>query len=383
MNGENLLIHDLLRRADRIYGIPGYPVTRLVSGTKAISVINEKVALEYALGDSLTGRRAAVIVKHVGLNTLSDPMVNATYQGLIGGVVIIGGDDPSVVSSTVVENSAAYGSVAAIPVIAWKPDNIDVIHTALKASERFSRVALVTVQPHDLAEETSIQRDETHHTISASGHEQGRLTDTDCTMYGRCVTAAAMNQSIADCGMMPPGSQYPKPIGERKKQSRKARGYNMTLCATCPFRPLYDILEKQGDRVICDTGCSLIAMNPPYHFGYASYGMGSAIAVAATSTGIALIGDYGLLHSGLLALIDVYEKNLPLLCIIMQNRCMGMTGGQPVCDLMPYIRFADPLVISADDSAALSEVLTTTRRPCTVVVQGDCPEVIHHETYAY
>ena len=53
---------------------PGFPITDLGALTGAELVINEKTALEYALGDSLTGKRAAVIVKNVGVNACADPL---------------------------------------------------------------------------------------------------------------------------------------------------------------------------------------------------------------------------------------------------------------------------------------------------------------------
>lgn len=383
MNGEEQLILDLKQTADRIYGIPGYPVSGLVAGTGAEPVINEKVALEYALGDSLCGRRAAVIVKHVGVNALADPLVNATSQGLIGGVVIIAGDDPLVTSSTVIENSASYGPVAGVPIITCRTGVYDAVKEAFLASEQFSRVALLTIQPHDLTREVSdshrVKSPETG-TKSGENRSMGRLADPDWTMYGRAAAASEYYDAIASLGMMPKGCRYPvpKPGGRR---SKKERGYSLTICADCPYKPLFSILQERGERVICDTGCSILAMNEPYRFGYASYGMGSAVAVAATSTGIALIGDYGMLHSGLPALIDVYEKKLPLLCIIMQNSCMGMTGGQPVVNLFPYIGFAEPDVVSAGDVTTLKKRLSNQKRPYTIVVSGQCPQEIHHETF--
>ena len=108
-------------------------------------------------------------------------------------------------------------------------------------------------------------------------------------------------------------------------------------------------------NVICDAGCSVLAMNPPYELGLASYGMGASIAVAARSTGVALIGDYALLHSGLNALIDVYEKEFPLLCIVMKNNCTAMTGMQPVYDPIRYLAFAEPVICRADDERTLRE----------------------------
>ncbi|MBN1166505.1 MAG: indolepyruvate ferredoxin oxidoreductase [Methanospirillaceae archaeon] len=383
MNGEERLILDLKQNADRMYGIPGYPVSGLVAGTGAQSVINEKVALEYALGDSLHGRRAAVIVKHVGVNTLADPLVNATSQGLIGGVIIIAGDDPLVTSSTVIEYSASFGPVAGVPVITCRTNGSDAVKEAFLASEQFSRVALLTIQPHDLTREVSDpHRSGSPDTGNKSEEKRsaGRLADPDGTMYGRAVAASEYYDAISSRGMIPEGCRYPVPEPGGRR-SKKERGYSLTLCADCPYQPLFCILQERGERVICDTGCSILAMNEPYRFGYASYGMGSAVAVAATSTGIALIGDYGMLHSGLSALIDVYEKKLPLLCIIMQNNCMGMTGGQPVVNLLPYIGFAEPVVVSAGDATALKKALSNQKRPCTVVVSGQCPQEIHHETF--
>ena len=102
-------------------------------------------------------------------------------------------------------------------------------------------------------------------------------------------------------------------------------------------------------RLICDAGCSVLGMTPPYEMGVASYGMGASIAVAARSTQVALIGDYALLHSGLNALIDVYEKRLPLLCIVMKNNCTAMTGKQPAYDPVPYLPWANPVICRAED----------------------------------
>jgi len=111
--------------------------------------------------------------------------------------------------------------------------------------------------------------------------------------------------------------------------------------------------------------------------------MGASIAVAARSTKIALIGDYALLHSGLNALIDVYEKRLPLLCIVMNNKCTAMTGKQPAFDPLPYFSWANPVICRADDEKTLKTELVVTDRPRMLVVSGTCPEGSSHETVAY
>lgn len=57
-SGCDILADALLKSADTIYTVPGYPVTELAEKVDAEYVINEKTALEYALGDSLSGRRS-------------------------------------------------------------------------------------------------------------------------------------------------------------------------------------------------------------------------------------------------------------------------------------------------------------------------------------
>ncbi len=121
-------------------------------------------------------------------------------------------------------------------------------------------------------------------------------------------------------------------------------------------------------------------MNDPFTVGMVSYGMGSSIGIAARSTGIALTGDYALLHSGLPALIDVYEKKIPLLCIVMKNNCMAMTGGQGAYDISPYIAWAEPVIYRADDIVGIRKALRVPESPAIVVIEGKCPEGRHHAT---
>ena len=60
--------------------VPGYPVTEVAEALKAEISVNEKVALEIALGASATGSRSMVLVKQMGMNILADPLViSATH----------------------------------------------------------------------------------------------------------------------------------------------------------------------------------------------------------------------------------------------------------------------------------------------------------------
>ena len=153
-----------------ITGVPGYPVTSLmelflrkhgekelldaseaktlVSGAAASKIVrdysarwltNEKVALEIALGASVSGRRALVLVKHVGMNLLSDPLITSVTHTIGAGLVIIAGDDPGAKGSQNEQDSRWYGRIAEIAV--FDPANPDTAYRALRRA-------------YDLSEET-------------------------------------------------------------------------------------------------------------------------------------------------------------------------------------------------------------------------------------
>lgn len=420
MKGYEVLARALCTSADHCYAVPGYPVTELAGETRAEMVGAEKVALEYALGDSISGKRAAVIMKNVGLNACADPLVQATTQGLIEGVVIVAGDDPGAEASTSALDSRYYGELAQVPVLEPGPEVCArSVEAAFSASEEFSRIALLRITPpliygNALAETVPRKKG------------AGRLADPGVTMRGRVDLADSrlrgmfewsrnnglncMEGGVAGVGAAVGDSRivtvYPPPadsasfeliheigrpfVSEHRRimppagtpvpQTSESRGFYRTFCRNCPFIPLFDILKMRGMQVIPDAGCSILAMNPPYRIALASYGLGSAIGVAARSTRVALIGDYALLHSGIQSLIDVYEKGLPLLCIVLENQCMGMTGGQQTPSPCNYIRWANPQIVRASDTGLLEELLTVPEKPVTVIVQGTCPEGRHHET---
>ena len=420
MKGVEAVARAICANTDFQYTVPGYPVTELGDQTNAEMVINEKTALEYALGDSLSGKRAAVIVKHVGVNACADPLLQATAQGLKAGVILVVGDDPDATGSQTAQDSRYYGELAEIPVV--EPDLSSCytgVESALDASERFSRVSLLRLTPHILGAEVTCKP-------IPRGKNMGKLAKEGLTMHGR-VTAAGesyrrmyawSNSSMLNhwkggslgVGDAPgssrvvtvnpvpaPASQFMEinefgrhfvqdhckiqpPKKSEPPESWKDRGFCRTFCSECPYHTLFRILKEKGLHLLCDAGCSVLFMNPPYGMGIASYGMGSSIAVAAKSTKVALIGDYALLHSGINALIDVYEKRRPVLCIVMNNHTAAMTGGQDVLDPIPYIQWANPVICSAGDAAFLKELIVEPHEPVTVVVDAKCPKGAHHET---
>ncbi len=104
-------------------GYPGTPATEIIEAIAKYPEVytewsvNEKTALEFASGISLSGKRALVVMKHVGLNVASDPLMSLAYTGVNGGLVIAVSDDPGMWSSQSEQDSRLFGKMANIPVL--------------------------------------------------------------------------------------------------------------------------------------------------------------------------------------------------------------------------------------------------------------------------
>ena len=78
---------------------------------------NEKVAMEVAIGASISGVRSMASMKHVGVNVASDPLYTISYSGVNGGLVLVAADDPGIYSSQNEQDSRMVARAAMVPVI--------------------------------------------------------------------------------------------------------------------------------------------------------------------------------------------------------------------------------------------------------------------------
>ncbi len=100
---------------------PGTPSTEILEfcGTygeiDAQWGVNEKTAMETALGAAYGGARTLCAQKHVGLNVAADPFFTAAYTGVNGGFVIVTADDPGMHSSQNEQDNRHYARMAKVP----------------------------------------------------------------------------------------------------------------------------------------------------------------------------------------------------------------------------------------------------------------------------
>ncbi|MGA9098676.1 MAG: thiamine pyrophosphate-dependent enzyme [Methanotrichaceae archaeon] len=162
--------------------VPGYPITELAEALEAEISVNEKVALEICLGASATGMRSMVIVKQVGMNLLSDPMVISATHTIGAGAVILVGDDLGPKGSQVEMDSRYLGPVAELPVL--DPRDAETLYSSIleayALSERLRVPVIIRVTQRVLISGT--------HVKAAASEASGQIFDRsiwDITARGR------------------------------------------------------------------------------------------------------------------------------------------------------------------------------------------------------
>ena len=133
---------------------PGTPSTEILEAIAEVSrefgiyaewSVNEMVATGVAAGAAMSGVRSIVSMKHVGLNVASDAVMTLAYTGVVGGMVIVVCDDPSMHSSQNEQDTRYFAVHASLPLFdAGNPQEAkDMTVEALELSERLKLPVIV------------------------------------------------------------------------------------------------------------------------------------------------------------------------------------------------------------------------------------------------
>ena len=129
-------------------GYPGTPSTEVLETVARHNAdhrvfvewsTNEKAGLETAFGASMSGARALVTMKQVGLNVAVDPLMSLEYLGVEGGLVLVVADDPGPISSQTEQDTRHFASFAKVP--CFDPSTVqeayEMIQEAFDFSEKY------------------------------------------------------------------------------------------------------------------------------------------------------------------------------------------------------------------------------------------------------
>jgi indolepyruvate ferredoxin oxidoreductase alpha subunit len=129
-------------------GTPSTEIIETIAKTGALSAqwcVNEKVAMETAVGASLAGARTLVAMKHVGLNVAADPFMTLSLTGVNAGLVVVSADDPGMHSSQNEQDNRHYASFAKVPLLepSDSQEAYEFVAHALALSEEFDTPVLL------------------------------------------------------------------------------------------------------------------------------------------------------------------------------------------------------------------------------------------------
>lgn len=130
---------------------PGTPSTEISESIVKYKEIyaewspNEKVAMEVAIGASISGVRAMASMKHVGVNVAADPLFTVAYSGVNGGLVLVAADDPGLYSSQNEQDTRMVARSAQVPVLepSDSQEAKDFTRFAFELSEKYDKPIIV------------------------------------------------------------------------------------------------------------------------------------------------------------------------------------------------------------------------------------------------
>ena len=122
---------------------------------------NEKVALEVAFGATINGHLSTVFFKSVGLNVAADSAVQLGLLNLVGGMVIILGDDPGANSSQNEQDNRHFSRKSYIPMFepATPTEAYHMFKEATKISKQYQAPVFLRLTTHVCHAKEEIQFD--------------------------------------------------------------------------------------------------------------------------------------------------------------------------------------------------------------------------------
>ena len=146
--GNTALVRAMVEAGTRVVSsYPGSPTPEIATAISAIPEekrpfyfefsTNEKVATEVAYGAAVNGHLSTVFFKSVGLNVAADTFVQLSLMNIIGGMVVVLGDDPGANSSQNEQDNRHIARLSYTPVL--EPANPAEVYLFYKEAAAMAR----------------------------------------------------------------------------------------------------------------------------------------------------------------------------------------------------------------------------------------------------
>lgn len=146
--GNTALVRAMVEAGTRVVtSYPGSPTPETATAIASIPKdsrpfyfefsVNEKVATEVAYGAAINGHLATVFFKSVGLNVAADTFVQLSHMNIIGGMVVVLGDDPGANSSQNEQDNRHFAQLSYTPVL--EPASPSEVYRFYKTAAALSR----------------------------------------------------------------------------------------------------------------------------------------------------------------------------------------------------------------------------------------------------
>ncbi len=153
--GNTALVRGMVEAGTRVVAsYPGSPTPEIAAAIRSIPVqarpfyfefsTNEKVATELAYGAAVNGHLSTVFFKSVGLNVAADTFVQLSLMKIIGGMVVVLGDDPGANSSQNEQDNRHYALMSYTPVLE-PADPDEVYRFYVEAADLSRRLAMPVI----------------------------------------------------------------------------------------------------------------------------------------------------------------------------------------------------------------------------------------------
>ena len=350
---------------------------------------NEKVAMEVAIGASISGVRAMASMKMVGVNVASDPLYTVSYIGANGGLVLAAADDPGLYSSQNEQDSRCVARVAQVPVLepSDSQEAKDFTKLAFEYSEKYDTPVMirtttrlahsqgpVTLEARQEVPDKPYERNAAKNVMmpaNAKGrhiHVENRLkqmAEDAChfeinkavykvdKLYIFEELEPLIEEQVKSWGIECTGKELFTLQGEYSANMIRERVLGMKLetaapaqvparppilCPGCPHRSTFSVLKKLGIHGAGDIGCYTLGAVAPLNVIDTTVCMGASISTLHgmekakgrdyIKNWVALIGDSTFLHTGVNSLMNMVYNQSTGTVMILDNSTTGMTGHQ-------------------------------------------------------